>query len=166
LLNQYMSHHLRPSNSEIFSLQFSDSGSTRREGNSSRLQYAVIQVRESDSGIERLVIGYQDEWILRQFLAKRSIVATGFSTRDEATKKSFTAGIGNCVPLSNFTCRFRVSPSCYQVRTLTMRALSRLKGRVGALELMNNVVHIAGAALHTIQSRLTHARRGLEPAVQ
>ena len=62
--------------------------------NSSHVQYAVIQVREGDSGVERLVISYHDERVLRQFLAKRSIVATGFATRDQATKESFAVGIG------------------------------------------------------------------------
>ena len=52
----------------------------------SHMLYAVIQVRQSDSGIDRCVIGYRDERTLRQLLAKCSIVATGFVSRDEATK--------------------------------------------------------------------------------
>jgi hypothetical protein len=67
----------------------------------SPVQYAVIQVRESDAGTERCVIGYHDERTLRQLLAERSIVATGFSSRDEATKQSFTAGIGHRSPFLN-----------------------------------------------------------------
>ena len=94
--------------------------------NSSHVQYAVIQVRESDSGIERLVISYHDERILRQFLAKRSIVATGFSTRDEATKDSFAAGIGKRGSLWSEIFWFRELPRCHQVRMLKTQMLSRL----------------------------------------
>lgn len=129
------------------------------------VQYAVIQLHQSDGGIERFVIGYQGERNLRQFLDKRSIVATGFVSRDEATKESLTAGIGNRGPLLNLICRFRVSGSFYQLRMLKMRTLRRLQGRDSARRVMNNFIHLAGTALHKIQSRLPRGRRRLEPSV-
>jgi hypothetical protein len=61
---------------------------------SSVVQYAVIQVHQSDGNIDRFVMGYRDERSLRNLLEKRSIVATGFLSRDEATTRTFTAGIG------------------------------------------------------------------------
>lgn len=130
----------------------------------SPVQYAVIQVRESDAGMERCVIGYRDERALRRLLAKRSIVATGFSSRDEATKRSFTAGTGNRGPFLKVVSGVRPSPGFCQLRMLKVRTLSRLQG-VGALK-VNNLVHIARFALYIIRTRLTHTRRRLEPAVQ
>lgn len=124
--------------------------------NSSRVRYAVIQLRESDGSVERFVIGYENERTLRQFLAKPSIVATGFLSRDEATSQSFTAGIGNRQPLR----------SCYRLWMSNMQMLSRLQRRIGALQVMNSVVHRAGATFQEIRSRLTHGRRRLEPVVQ
>lgn len=114
----------------------------KTSNNSTRVQYAVIQLRQSDGGIERIVIQYHDERILRQTMARPSIIAAGFLSRDEATKKSVTAGIGNRVPLF------------------------RLQGRASAARVINNMVHMAAAALHKLRSRLTHPRRRLEPAVQ
>ena len=52
--------------------------------NTSCTQYAVIQVRQSDGGIERFVIPYQNEEVLREFLAPPSIVASGLLSLDEA----------------------------------------------------------------------------------
>lgn len=106
---------------------------------SSGVRYAVIQIRQSDCGTEHFVIQYHDERALRQFLAKPSIIATGFSSRDEAARESFMAG------------------------TRSRRTLQGL-GRV--LKVMNKIIHIAGAALHTSQSRLTCEQQRLEPAVQ
>jgi hypothetical protein len=133
--------------------------------NPSRVEYAVIQVRQSDGGIERFVIGYEDQRALRQLLARRSIVATGFVTRDEATKRSVTWGSANRGPLSHFVCGFRVSPGFDQLRTLKMRTLPRLRARVSTLKIMNNAVQIARIVLDKLKSRFTHGRR-LEPAVQ
>lgn len=124
------------------------------------MQYAVIQVRRSDAGLERFVIGYEDERTLRQLLARPSIVATGFSSRDEATTKLFTAGIGRTT-LLEFISRLRLLCACYELRMLNMRT-----SPVRALSVMKPVIHIAGAALHKIQSRLIPGRRRLEPAVQ
>ena len=87
-----------------------------RDENVKNLVRAVIQVRESDAGTERCVIGYHDERTLRQLLAERSIVATGFSSRDEATKQSFTAGIGHRSPFLNVVSRVRPSPGFCQLR--------------------------------------------------
>jgi hypothetical protein len=131
--------------------------------NNSSQRYAVIQVRQSDGGIERFVIAYKDERVLRELLAKPSILATGFLSRDEATKKLFTAG--NRVPLLNIICGLRVAPG-WQLRMLRMRAISRLQRPVGALQAMNSAIHLAGAALHKIKARLTHAQQRLAPAVQ
>jgi len=130
------------------------------------VQYAVIQLRQSNGGAERFVMGYQDERALRQLLDKRSIVATGFLSRDEATRESFKARMGNYRPLLNFTRRFLVSASFYQLRILKMQTLSRLKIWDGALRTMSNLVHLAGGALHKSHSRLTRDRRRLESAVQ
>ena len=138
----------------------------RTSNNSARVQYAVIQLRQSNGGIERFVIGYEDERAVRQLLVKSSIVATGFLTRDEATKRSVTSGSGNRVPLSHFGCGFRVSTVFDQLRVLKMRTLSRIQERVGRFNAMNNAVHIARCVLEKHQSRFTHGRRQLEPAVQ
>ena len=124
----------------------------KTSNNSSRVKYAVIQVLQSDGHVEHLVIAYPDERTLRQMLAKRSIAATGFLTRDEATKESLTCGIP-------------VSLGSYQLRWLKMRTLFRLQDRVRAPKVMNSVVHIARGALATIQSRFRHGRRRLVPAV-
>lgn len=132
----------------------------------SRVQYALIQVRESDRGIERLVISYHDERILRQFLAKRSIVATGFSTRDEATKGSFSVGGGKRVSMWSVICALRQLRACHRIRMLKTRLLSRLSHRFGAPDTLRSVVHIGRLALDKVTSRFTHGRRGLEPAVQ
>ena len=132
----------------------------------SRVQYALIQVRESDSGIERLVISYHDERILRQFLAKRSIVATGFSTRDEATKGSFSVGGGKRVSMWSVICALRQLRACHRIRMLKTRLLSRLSHRFGAPDTLRSVVHIGRLALDKVTSRFRHGRRGLEPAVQ
>jgi hypothetical protein len=137
----------------------------RTSNNSARVRYAVIQLRQSNGGIERFVIGYEDERAVRQLLVKSSIVATGFLTRDEATKRSVTSGSGKRVPLSHFSCGFRVSTVFDQLR-VKMRTLSRIQGRVGGLNAMNNAVHIARCVLEKLQSRFTHGRRQLEPAVQ
>lgn len=138
----------------------------KTSNNASRVEYAVIQVRQSDGGLERFVIGYEDERAVRQLLAKSSIVATGFLTRDEATTKSLTAGSWKRGPLSHFVCGFCVLPGFDQLRMLKMRTLSRLQARVGALKIMNNAVHIARIVLDKLKSRFTHGRRRLEPAAQ
>lgn len=134
--------------------------------NSSHVQYAVIQVREGDSGVERLVISYHDERVLRQFLAKRSIVATGFATRDQATKESFAVGIGKRGSLWSEIVWFRELPRCHQVRMLKTQMLSRFQNRLGAAQALRNVVHFGRLALDKMTSRFTHGRRKLEPAVQ
>lgn len=129
------------------------------------VQYAVIQFHKSEGGTERFVMEYQDERALRQLLDKRSILATGFVSRDEATKESLTAEVENRRPLFSLACAFRVSLG-FCLRLLKMRTLCRLQGRDIALGAMSNVVHLASAALHKIQSRLRNSRRRLEAAVQ
>jgi hypothetical protein len=66
----------------------------KTQSNSLVVRYAVIQVRQSDGNIERFVMGYRDKRSLRDLLDKRSIVATGFLSRDEATRMTFTSGLG------------------------------------------------------------------------
>lgn len=56
--------------------------------NTSSTQYALIELRQSDGGIERFVIPYQDEEVLREFLAPPCIIASGFLSADEATEES------------------------------------------------------------------------------
>lgn len=126
--------------------------------NSFPVQYAVLQVHQSDGGTERFVMGYQYERDLRQFLDKRSIVATGLVSRDEAMRMSLMAGIEGRRPLLN------LMGSC--LRSLNTRTLCRLQDRGIALGIMNNIAHLANAAVQKIQSRLTHDRQRLEPAVQ
>jgi|SRR5271165_5487507 len=124
--------------------------------NASPVRYAVIQLRESDGSVERFVIGYHDEGTLRGFLARPSIVATGFLSRDEATKKSSATEIENSLPVRIWQ-RFGL---------LNMRALFRLQGRMRATRVMNSAVQAAETVLQEIRSRLIHARRRLAPAVQ
>jgi len=124
----------------------------KTSNSSSRVQYAIIKVRESDGRVERLVIGYPDERTLRQLLAKPSIVATGFFTRDEATKESLTHGA-------------RILPGCSRLHRLTMRRLIRFRCRVGAPQVIKSVVHTARTVLDKIQSRFKHGRRRLQVAV-
>ena len=132
--------------------------------NGSRVEYAVIQARQSDGGIERFVIGYEDERAVRQLLVQSSIVELGFLTRDEATARFLRAGNANRGRLSHFVCGFCVSPGPDQLRMLKMQALSRLQTRVSPLKVMNNAVHTARVVLDKQKSRFTHGRRRLEPA--
>jgi hypothetical protein len=48
------------------------------------VRYAVIEVLQTESGPERIVIAYPSEESLRNLIAAPSIVALGFGTRDEA----------------------------------------------------------------------------------
>ena len=52
---------------------------------SSGMQYAVIAGLRTETGPERLVIAYPNEKSLRDLIAAASIVAVGFSSREEAT---------------------------------------------------------------------------------
>ena len=54
----------------------------------SGVQYAVIAGLRSETGPERLVIAYPNEASLRDLIAARSIVAVGFSSREEAVAGS------------------------------------------------------------------------------
>jgi len=51
---------------------------------SSGMQYAVIAGLRTESGPERLVIAYPSEKSLRELIAAASIIAVGFSSREEA----------------------------------------------------------------------------------
>ena len=51
---------------------------------SSGMQYAVIAGLRTETGPERLVIAYPNEKSLRDLIAAASIVAVGFSSREEA----------------------------------------------------------------------------------
>jgi hypothetical protein len=59
----------------------------------SGVQYAVIEGLHTESGHERIVIAYPNEQSLRDLIAAPSIVAFGFSSREEAV-----AGSRACVP--------------------------------------------------------------------
>jgi hypothetical protein len=60
---------------------------------SSGVQYAVIAGLRTETGSERLVIAYPNETSLRDLIAAPSIIAVGFSSREEAV-----AGGRACVP--------------------------------------------------------------------
>ena len=51
---------------------------------SSGMQYAVIAGVRAETGPERLVIAYPNEKSLRDLIAAASIIAVGFSSREEA----------------------------------------------------------------------------------
>ena len=53
---------------------------------SGSLQYAVIAGLHTETGIERLVIAYPSEESLRDLIAAPSIIAAGFSSREEAAE--------------------------------------------------------------------------------
>lgn len=55
---------------------------------SSGVQYAVIAGLRTETGIERLVIAYPSEESLRDLIAPSSIIALGFSSREEAVTDS------------------------------------------------------------------------------
>ncbi len=59
----------------------------------SGVQYAVIEGLHTDTGHERMVIAYPNEQSLRDLIAAPSIVALGFSSREEAV-----TGSRACVP--------------------------------------------------------------------
>lgn len=48
------------------------------------VRYAVIEVLQTETGHERIVIAYPNEESLRNLIAAPSIVALGFASRDEA----------------------------------------------------------------------------------
>jgi hypothetical protein len=50
----------------------------------SGVHYAVIAGLHTETGSERLVIAYPNEKSLRDLIAARSIIAAGFSSREEA----------------------------------------------------------------------------------
>jgi len=54
----------------------------------SDVQYAVIEGPHTETGHERLVIAYPNEQTLRDLIAAPSIVAFGFSSREEAVAGS------------------------------------------------------------------------------
>jgi hypothetical protein len=60
---------------------------------SSGVQYAIIAGLRTEAGPERLVIAYPNEESLRDLIAPPSIIAIGFSSREEAV-----AGGRACVP--------------------------------------------------------------------
>ena len=55
---------------------------------SSGVQYAVIAGLRTETGPERLVIEYANEKSLRDLIATASIIALGFSSREEAAADS------------------------------------------------------------------------------
>jgi len=50
----------------------------------SALRYAIIEALRSERRREQFVIAYRNEQLLREFIAAPCIIATGFSSRDEA----------------------------------------------------------------------------------
>jgi hypothetical protein len=132
--------------------------------NCSRVQYAVIQARHSDGAIERFVIAYQDGRVLREFLARSAIVATGFSSRDEAMSNSLRVGSDAWRRVLSSVDGIIVRPGFALLRILKTPALSRLKGRVTWLT--TDLLHVGHVALHKLQFHCMHALRRLEPVVQ
>jgi len=59
---------------------------------SSSVQYAVIAGLRTETGSERLVIAYPNEESLRDLIAEPSIIAVGFSSREEAAAGSRGSG--------------------------------------------------------------------------
>src|ERR1700739_3900281 len=59
---------------------------------SSGVQYAVIAGLRTETGPERLVIAYPNEKSLRDLIAAPSIIAVGFSSREEAIAGSRGSG--------------------------------------------------------------------------
>ena len=60
------------------------------------VRYAVIEVLQTETGHERIVIAYQSEESLRDLIAAPSIVAFGLASRDEAVMRgaaSFRDGV-------------------------------------------------------------------------
>ena len=53
-------------------------------GDLCRVRYAVIEGLRTETGHERIVIAYPTEQSLRDLIAAPSIVAFGFSSREEA----------------------------------------------------------------------------------
>ena len=51
---------------------------------SSIAQYAVIEARRTEGPSERFVLAYPDEESLRDLIARPSIIACGFASREEA----------------------------------------------------------------------------------
>ena len=49
-----------------------------------RLRYAVIEALRADTDPERFVIAYRNERALHDLIAAPSIIALGFSSREEA----------------------------------------------------------------------------------
>jgi hypothetical protein len=60
---------------------------------SSGMQYAVIAGLRTETGPERLVIAYANEKSLRDFIAAPSIIAVGFSSREEAVAGGRESGL-------------------------------------------------------------------------
>jgi hypothetical protein len=60
----------------------------------SSVHYAIIEALRTETGPERFVIAYRSEKSLRDVIAASSIIAFGFSSREEAvanTKACFSA---------------------------------------------------------------------------
>ena len=53
---------------------------------SSSEQFAIIESRSTDRRLDRFVLAYHDEESLRELIAAPSIIAVGFSSREEAIK--------------------------------------------------------------------------------
>ena len=62
-------------------------------GDLSSARYAVIEGLHTETGHERIVIAYPNEKSLRDLISASSIVAFGFSSREEAV-----AGSRSCLP--------------------------------------------------------------------
>jgi hypothetical protein len=62
----------------------SEDAVVKQMGDSWGIQYAVIAGLRTETGLERLVIAYPSEKTLRDLIAASSILAVGFSSREEA----------------------------------------------------------------------------------
>ena len=56
----------------------------------SEMQFAVIEVLQTEAGSERFVIAYRSEQALHNVIAEPCIIAFGFSSREEAAATANT----------------------------------------------------------------------------
>ena len=69
---------------------------------SSEVRYAVIEGLHTEAGPERFVIAYSNEGSLRGLIAAPSIIALGFSSREEAAISSVCfPAVGACQRVEN-----------------------------------------------------------------
>jgi hypothetical protein len=91
------------------------------------LRYAVIEVLQTETGHERIVIAYPSEESLRDLIAAPSIVALGFASRDEAI-------VGGGVSFPDAVVGERTSETMAGAETKSPRRLNRQRrGETGSI---------------------------------